>query len=73
MKRSDLILTIWKGSAIAFAGVIAFFTNLLTKFPDFSRFGEEIAFYASYASGSVPIVLAISFVALTIRLWRLSE
>ncbi len=70
MKRSDLILTIWKGSAIAFAGVIAFFTNLLTKFPDFSRFGEEIAFYAS---GGVSIVLAISFVALTIRLWRLSE
>ena len=70
MKRSDLILTIWKGSAIAFAGVIAFFTNLLTKFPDFSRFGEEIAFYAS---GGVSIVLAISFVTLTIRLWRLSE
>jgi len=70
MRREELIYTIWKGIAIAFAGTVAFLANLFRKYPNFSSKGEEIVFYASVA---VNLTLAISLASLTIKLWRISR
>lgn len=67
MSREDLIYTIWKGAAIAFAGVVSFLADLMRKYPNFESVGGRFVFYASIG---VSFALAISPIMLTIKLWR---